>query len=366
MHPEKKIRAIAVYLPQFHPIPENDEWWGTGFTEWTNVSRAESLFKKHYQPHLPADLGFYDLRLEETRIQQAKLAQEYGISGFCYYHYWFNGKRLIERPFEEVLASGKPDFPFMLCWANETWSRTWMGSEKEILLKQTYSKEDDYAHALYLAKVFADKRYITHLNRPVFIIYRPGVFPDIVSTLNIFREVCIKENGVNPYLVGSNSHIGNGNEQQLLKNGFDAVYNFRPQLGALPDAFKDQFLYKRFLRNFFQHGLADGKLKVYSYQEALKRMEAIEPGNFKNIMPCVFVGWDNTPRRKEKGIIVYANEASVFEKELKRVKNKMLVSGNPEPFLFINAWNEWAEGNHLEPDTKDKHDHLNAVKNIFG
>ena len=360
------IRAIAVYLPQFHPIPENDEWWGKGFTEWTNVSKAQPLFKKHYQPHFPADLGYYDLRLEETRIQQAALAKANGISGFCYYHYWFNGKRLIERPFEEVRSSGKPDFPFMLCWANETWSRTWMGSEKEILLKQTYSSEDDYVHAQYLAAVFADKRYITHRGRPVFIFYRPGVFPDIVSTLKIFREVCIRQNGVDPYLVASNSHIGNGKEQEWLQKGFDAIYNFRPQLGALPYAFKDQFLYKRLLGNLFKHGLADGKLKVYSYQEALQKMQAIEPSSFKNIMPCVFVGWDNTPRRKEKGIIVYDNSALLFENELKRLKNKMMASGDPEPFLFINAWNEWAEGNHLEPDRKSGHAHLNAVKNIFG
>src|SRR5215216_5464827 len=160
-----QLRPIAIYLPQFHPIPENDAWWGKGFTEWTNVTRAKPLFKDHYQPHLPANLGFYDLRVPQVREAQAKLAIEHGIYGFCYYHYWFNGKRIIERPVEEVITSGKPDFPFCLFWANETWSRRWLGEEKEILIKQTYSLEDDYKHASYLANVFADERSIKVENR---------------------------------------------------------------------------------------------------------------------------------------------------------------------------------------------------------
>lgn len=366
MHSDKTIKPIAIYLPQFHPIPENDEWWGKGFTEWTNVSKAKPLFKHHYQPHLPADLGYYDLRLPETREQQAKLARENGIYGFCYYHYWFNGKRLIDRPFEDVLASGKPDFPFMLCWANETWSKRWLGEEKEILLKQTYSEDDDTIHGNYLANVFADKRYIKKDGRPVFIIYRPKDFPDITTTLNKFRKICIDANGVNPYFVASNSHFGNNKEKEIKEMGFDAIFNFRPQLGALPNAFEDQFIYKRYKRNLLKHGLADGKRKLYSYQEALEFMQAVEPSSLDNVMPCAFVGWDNTPRRNENGIIIYDNKPELFEKELKRLKNKMLKSPEHEQFLFINAWNEWAEGNHLEPDQKNKHAFLHAIKNTFG
>jgi hypothetical protein len=365
MQDDNTIKPIAIYLPQFHPVPENDEWWGKGFTEWTNVSKAKPLYKNHYQPRLPADHGYYDLRLAEVREQQAALAKSYGIHGFCYYHYWFNGKRLIDRPFEEVLSSGSPDFPFMLCWANETWSRRWLGEEKEILLKQTYSGEDDYAHGKYLAKVFSDKRYIKQNGRPVFIIYRPKDFPDINATLKIFRKICIDANGVDPYFVASNSHWGGKGSEEIKLMGFDAIFNFRPQLGALPDAFEDEFTYQRYRRNFLKHGVADGKLKLYSYKEALKFMEAVEPASFENIMPCVFVGWDNTPRRNEKGIIIYDNTADLFEKELLRIKNKMLQSKNHEQFLFINAWNEWAEGNHLEPDQKNKHIYLQAVKNIF-
>src|SRR6476620_7799168 len=172
------IKPIAIHLPQFHPIPENDEWWGKGFTEWTNVTKAKPLFKGHYQPHLPADLGFYDLRLPEIREQQAQLAKEYGIYGFCYYHYWFNGRRLLERPFEEVFKSGKPDFPFMLCWANENWTRVWDGMNNEVLLAQNYSEEDDRAHIKTLIPYFKDSRYIKINRKPIIAIYRSSSLPN--------------------------------------------------------------------------------------------------------------------------------------------------------------------------------------------
>src|SRR5665647_256742 len=188
-----KIRPIAMYLPQFHPIPENDEWWGKGFTEWTNVAKAKPLFKGHYQPHLPADLGFYDLRLEESRIAQAEMAKVNGIYGFCYYHYWFNGKRILERPFQEIFETGKPDFPFMLCWANENWTRTWDGGNHHILLEQKHSPEDDRNHIKALIPYFKDSRYIRVDNKPVFSVYRASLFPDISNTIRIWREEAEKE-----------------------------------------------------------------------------------------------------------------------------------------------------------------------------
>ena len=182
MGSKKDIRPIAIYLPQFHPVPENDLWWGKGFTEWTNVVKAKPLFKDHYQPHLPADLGFYDLRVPEVREAQANLAREYGIFGFCYYHYWFNGKRILEKPFEEVFESGKPDFPFMLCWANENWTRSWDGGNNEILLEQKYCHEDDKKHIQSLIPYFKDKRYIKANGKPVIAIYRSTLLPDVART----------------------------------------------------------------------------------------------------------------------------------------------------------------------------------------
>ena len=182
-------RIIAFYLPQYHPFPENDEWWGKGFTEWRNVVKARPLYRGHYQPHLPADLGFYDLRVPEVRQQQADMARMYGINGFCYYHYWFNGHQLMERPLEEMLSSGNPDFPFMLCWANENWTRAWDGGSRHILIAQNYSEEDDRAHIRYLLdNVFSDSRYIRVDGKPVFLIYRSMLFPNMKETIRVWRE----------------------------------------------------------------------------------------------------------------------------------------------------------------------------------
>ena len=175
----KHSQVLAFYLPQYHPIPENDEWWGKGFAEWTKVTRGRSLFKGHQQPHLPADLGFYDLRLPETRAYQAELAREAGLDGFIYYHYWFSGRRLLERPFDEVLKLKQPDFPFCLCWANEPWSRNWDGESRSVLMAQSYSQASDLEHIRWLLTAFADERYIKIDGRPLFLIYRPSDLPDI-------------------------------------------------------------------------------------------------------------------------------------------------------------------------------------------
>lgn len=195
-------RVIAIHLPQFHPFLENDEWWGKGFTEWTNVTKAKPRFLGHYQPHLPSDTGFYDLRLPEAREMQANMAREYGIYGFCYYHYWFNGKRLMDRPVKEILASGQPDFPFMLCWANENWSRNWDGKFRNILIEQHYSEEDDIEHMRYLcSKVFQDTRYIRIDGKPVFAIYRSNFFPNMKHTIDVWRKVAKEEYGIELYLI---------------------------------------------------------------------------------------------------------------------------------------------------------------------
>lgn len=351
-----KIRAIALYLPQFHPIPENDQWWGTGFTEWTNVARARPLFRGHYQPRIPADLGFCDLRLSETREAQAELATAHRLEGFCYYHYWFDGRRLIERPFCDVLRSGRPRFPFCLCWANETWSRRWLAEDREILIEQTYSAEDDMRHAQWLVEAFGDDRYLSFLGRPLFLVYRPRHLPEPQRTIDTLRERCVKAGLPNPYLVGVDGHSRNFDSRII---GFDDNLNFTPQLGLLPYAFGDRFSKRRLLRNL-AFGAVNGHVKLYDYQDAWELMAESRP-SFQHI-PSVFVGWDNTPRRGRHGIVIANATPERFASALTQVINVARTHPSGEQVVFVNAWNEWAEGNHLEPDLRDGRAYLRALK----
>jgi lipopolysaccharide biosynthesis protein len=351
-----RTRAIAFLLPQFHPIPENDEWWGKGFTEWTNVVKARPLFPKHHQPHLPADLGFYDLRLPEARAAQAELAASYGIHGFCYYHYWFNGRRLLGRPLDEILASGQPDFPFCLCWANESWTRGWLGQERDVLIPQTYNPDDDRMHARWLANAFADRRYLRKDGRAIFLVYRPGNLPEPRRLTETLRAECNKNGDKDPYLIGVDAHhVG----RDFRNDGFDATLAFEPQLAALPGAFEDAFSFRKLCRNLHV-GVRSGKLKVYDYTEARQRMLSLERP-FPTI-PCVFVGWDNTPRRGPNGLIVVNSSPQRFGRALEAEIVKLTTSGDRDPILFINAWNEWAEGNHLEPCQKWGRKYLEVIR----
>ena len=220
------VRLLAFYLPQFHPVPENDEWWGKGFTEWTNVAKGQPLFPGHYQPHLPADLGFYDLRVPEVRQAQADLAREYGIYGFCYYHYWFNGKRLLERPLDEMLATGEPAFPFCLCWANENWTKVWDGADQHILIAQEYSPEDDRRHIQWLVRVFRHQNYIRIDGKPLFLIYRISKLPDPMQTTSIWREEARKAGIGEIYL----ATVESLREDRVdpTHNGCDAAVEFQP------------------------------------------------------------------------------------------------------------------------------------------
>lgn len=352
-----RIRPIAVYLPQFHPIPENDIWWGKGFTEWTNVAKAKPLFRNHYQPHLPGELGYYDLRVPEVREAQAQMAQEAGIYGFCYYHYWFNGKRLLNRPIDDVLITGKPDFPFCFCWANESWSRRWLGQEVDILIRQTYSDEDYLNHINWLIPVFSDPRYIKINGRPVFIIYRAFGLPEPGKLVEIFKSRCLQEGIPEPYLIAS------AGPNDLRKSGFDALWNFEPQLSVLPCFLYDKKHYKKLIGNL-RLGILSSKLKAYSYSEAKERMNRI------NLLypyyPCSFVNWDNSPRRGENGIIIRNSNPDIFKTYLLSAIEKFMTMdfSGEENLIFINAWNEWAEGNHLEPDLKNGFGYLNALKEV--
>jgi lipopolysaccharide biosynthesis protein len=331
-------RILAFYLPQFYPIPENDRWWGKGFTEWTNVARARPLFNDHYQPHIPANLGFYDARVPELRLAQAELAKKYSIEGFCYWHYWFHGKRLLDRPFAEVLAWDEPDFPFCLSWANETWSRRWhgTGAENEVLQIQTYSPEDDLIHARWLVKAFADPRYIRIQRRPLFLIYRPRDLPEPNRTADTFRNECRRHGIPEPYLVGLNSHA----DLDFRDLGLDATLNFEPQFGALS-------------------GPTRPGLKIYDYSEARQCM--LSRKKPFPVHPCIFVGWDNTPRRGTNGIVFVKASPEYFGAGLADMIRSVIDKPFDERLVFINAWNEWAEGNHLEPDLKYGVSYLEAV-----
>jgi lipopolysaccharide biosynthesis protein len=357
---KEKIKPIAIYLPQFHPIEENNLWWGKGFTEWTNVTKAKSLFKNHEQPNLPSDTGFYDLRLHEARLYQEELAKKFGIYGFCYYHYWFSGYRLLNEPLDRKLKNLKEDFPFMLCWANETWSRRWLGEEKEILIKQEYSHEDDINHIKWLVNVFKDDRYIKINNRPVFIFYRPTHIPGIRKTLEIFCEEAIKSGLEKPYLIASNSHSGT---TDLFELGFDDILNFQPKLGALKDSFQDQLNIRRVFRNL-GYACFHPKLKIYEYEAAKKAMDFHPSTKF---IPCNMVGWDNSPRRGNKGIVLVNRSIETFKNYLRKDINVLKAQNRPssEQFIFINAWNEWAEGNFLEPSIRHGLDYLKAVKEVL-
>lgn len=353
---EPRARLIAFYLPQFHPIPENDAWWGKGFTEWTNVGKSVPLFKGHYQPHIPADLGFYDLRVPETRSAQAELAAQYGIEAFCYWHYWFEGRRLLERPFDEVLKSGAPNFPFCLAWANESWSRRWLGEEKEILIKQGYSAQDDLNHIHWLMKAFADSRYVRVNNHPLFMVYRPTDLPEPKRTTDTWRNECVRAGMPEPFLIGANAHSSSTDAREL---GFDATLAFKPELGALPRYMDDRITWKKFRRNL-KFGARSAKLKLYSYafaQKVMMRVQRPFP-----MIPCVLVGWDNTPRRGENAIIVTNSAPEIFETVLGEVIASVQDKPYQERLVFVNAWNEWAEGNHLEPDMKFGHAFLESVQ----
>jgi lipopolysaccharide biosynthesis protein len=355
------VRSIAIHLPQFHPTPENDEWWGPGFTEWTNVVKAKPNFKGHYQPHLPADLGFYDLRLEEARIAQAELAKAYNIDGFCYYHYWFEGKRLLQKPTEAILSTQKPNFPFCLFWANESWSRRWLGEEKEVLMKQTYSQKDDEEHIKYLLPYFNDPRYIKISGRPVFLIYRPYDLPDVTKTIGTFKEIAKKNGLPEPYMIASNAQ---DREKDPHDFGFDDVLFFEPKLYVLSEFTKDNFTLKKWVRNLLQ-GIVSAKLKVYPYKQYKERAKLINKNAKYKGLPCVLVGFDNTARRGKNGIVIQGQNEEDFETSLNEAINEIENRPEEEKLVFINAWNEWAEGNHLEPDQKDGLKYLEIVKKVF-
>ncbi len=354
----EKIKPIAIHLPQFHPIPENNVWWGNGFTEWTNVTKTMPRFEGHYQPHLPADLGFYDLRLEEARLAQEALAKAYGIHGFCYYHYWFNGKKMLFEPLDRKLKNPKEDFPFMMCWANEDWTRAWEASENKMLLKQDYDFEDDLNHIKHLLTYFKDLRYIRVQDKPVFIVYRPELFPDIKKTIQIWRDEAKKAGLPGLYL-------GYAQKSQLefLSAGFDFSFEFQPNFGRLPKPMGNHVLKRIKNKVLTKLGFGvKGISSVYDYEAYAEIQRNVDYKT--HIYPGITPMWDNSARKK-RAFVLHKSTPEKYKKWLTYIKEKYPWNKVPENFVFINAWNEWAEGNHLEPCQKWGTSYLEITKEVF-
>ena len=376
-----KPRIIGLYLPQYHPIPENDEWWGKGFTEWNNVVKAKPLFRGHYQPHLPADLGFYDLRLPEVREQQAELAREAGLEGFCYYHYWFgNGKQLLQRPFEEVLASGKPDFPFCLCWANHDWtSKTWeKGSSLRrdtMIMKMEYSREDYVRHFNYLLPAFRNPRYIKVDGKPLFAVWAPRNIPDGKEFIDLWQKLA-QENGLKGiHFVGQTDNTGkalSGKKANYYSADMAKDY-YKSVLDLGFDAVMSQG-YRRAVA--LAQGRAKMTLKLLSFNSFMPTYSKIDYGRlmenyyveedrWENVYPTLLPQWDRTPRAGSKTEIVTSSSPDKFQHYTEQAI-QIIANKQPEhQILFLKSWNEWGEGNYVEPDQKFGHGWLQAIGNAM-
>ena len=377
-----KPRIIGLYLPQYHPIPENDEWWGKGFTEWTNVAKARPLFRGHYQPRIPADLGFYDLRLPEVREQQAELAREAGLEGFCYYHYWFgNGRQLLERPFNEVLASGKPDFPFCLCWANHDWTnKTWQKGNNfrrdSMIMKMEYSKEDYVRHFNYVLPAFRDPRYITVDGKPLFAVWAPHHIPDAREFIDLWQQLA-RENGLpGIHFVGHTDNAGKGLHgqaadyysadkakeyyQAVLDLGFDAVMSsgYRRAVALLQG--KTRMMWR----------MLSGKTFAPTYSKMdYSRLMAnyyVPEDAGENIYPTLLPQWDRTPRAGKNSEIVVDSTPARFQETVETAIELIRQKEPEHQLLFLKAWNEWGEGDYVEPDLKFGHGYIQAIRQAIG
>lgn len=351
---EPDIRLIAFFLTQFHPIPENDEWWGRGFTEWTNVTKARPVFPGHHQPQLPTELGFYDLRLRETRREQIALAKAYGIFGFCYHYYWFSGRRVLEKPLNDMLADTESDMPFCLCWANENWTRRWDAAEHEVLLAQKYLPDDDENFIKDLIPVFRDPRYICHDGAPVLIVYRPQHLPNPAKTLRIWREYCASVGIPKLHLCAALTH-GNWEFKHF---GFDAGVEFPPHnIKPLKSKMKEAHAKIAFYEKF------DGT--VAEFQDVASLYLENHYSKDRPVFRTVFPAWDNTARRGKNSVIILNGTPRNYEYWLKEaVARSAEEFPGEDRFVFINAWNEWAEGCHLEPDRQYGRQFLEATQRV--
>lgn len=342
-----EVQLLCYFLPQFHQIAENDEWWGLGFTEWTNVRKARPMFSGHDQPRIPTTLGYYDLLNADVRARQADLARQHGITGFCYYHYWFHGKRILERPLNDLLRSGTPDFPFCVFWANESWKRTWDGGNQEILMLQQHDTQDDLDFIRHLLPVFSDKRYIRVRGQPLLMVYRVDNLPAAAATFERWREECIRHGELPPFIVIADT-VYRGSP---LSFGADASVGFPPhQLNA-------QLMRAQGIDSIDPSYV--GKLLDYrAIAATLATADEVDHLRFQ----CVVPRWDNTARRQFDGTVFTRSTPQLFEAWLRealvRARDDLPVG---QQFVFVNAWNEWAEGAYLEPDERFGDAYLRAA-----
>lgn len=370
------MKVIAFYLPQFHNIPENSEWWGDGFTEWVNVKKAKPQYEGHYQPRVPLNGNYYDLLDDEVKLWQAQTAKKYGIYGFCYYHYWFNGHMLLQKPMEQMLENQNIDLPFCVCWANEPWTKAWVGEAKKVLIPQSYGGEKEWEeHFNYLLPFLKDRRYIKEGKKPLLVIYRPEIIPCLNPMLDYWNTLA-KQNGFEDGLCFAYQNI----DFDLIKgkddSRFDINIEFEP-LYAYRDMFANQHKYLKAIRravsnwagkhlgidlltygeNFFN------KNKPLSFDKAWECILRRKPASPKNV-PGAFVGFDNSPRRGAEAKIYDGATPEKFKKYfsglVKKTRNEY-----GKDMIFLTAWNEWAECSYLEPDEKYGYGFLEAVRDVL-
>lgn len=370
-----KIKVLAFYLPQFHPTPENDEWWGKGFTEWTNVAKAKPLYKGHYQPKIPADLGFYDLRLPQVREAQAELAKQAGISAFCYWHYWFgNGKQLLQGPLNDVIRLKKPNFPFCVAWANHDWAKkAWstnneiIAQESQILIKQEYPGRQDYIDHFYaLLDAFKDERYFRIHGKLLFMIYDYIGIPNFHEFRTIWDELALKENLPGFFYITHVMDINVVNKIDLLTQikdkGYDAInlslhhlpfYTHKPLIDRM---------FPSLIKKIKSHFAITPK--IVEYKEAIKEMDS--PLYEKEwIYPTIIPNWDHTPRSGRFGRVFQNCTPQLFGKHVSDICKRIIKKQDEDKIIFLKSWNEWGEGNYMEPDLKSGHQYIDTLRKVL-
>ncbi len=356
------MKLIAFYLPQYHRIPENDKWWGEGFTEWTNVKKAKPLFLGHNQPRVPLHHQYYNLLDDTVMEKQMRLAKKYGISGFCFYHYWFNGRKLLEQPVEHLLLNRNAKLPFCMAWANEPWTKTWHGpgGEMEVLIRQQYGGQPEWEeHFNYLLRFFRDERYIKIDNKPMFLIYRSGSITRCKAMLQYWDQLAQRNGFAGLYPVDMQTY----RETKANRNAFAATVDFEPSKWRRNETVQSTILIEwkeAFMKYFYKTSLLNRFLCFRPNYDTVNR-EMLAAKHGKNEFRGVFVDYDDTARRGKRATIFRGSTPKKFEKYLKQTIQKSLEEGND--YIFINAWNEWGEGNYLEPDIKHGYAYLHAVKN---